>query len=128
MSYGPSLSPTDNSIGAIYQVYLVQEWSARITSDLEIIASSRHQSRSRECGSVSDFTCRLNRVIRRHVRRGRQLFGDALYDDILAQRVHLRRAGRPDEIARSIVFLCSEDASYITGATLTPDGGFVLTN
>ena len=60
-------------------------------------------------------------------RRGRELFGDALYDKILAQRVHAIRAGRPEEIARSIVFLCSEDASYITGTTLTPDGGFTLT-
>jgi len=60
-------------------------------------------------------------------RRGRELFGDVLYDDILAQRVHSRRAGRPEEIARSIVFLCSDDASYITGTTLTADGGFVLT-
>jgi len=59
--------------------------------------------------------------------RGRALFGDALYDNILATRVHSRRAGRPEEIARSIVFLCSDDASYITGTTLTPDGGFVLT-
>jgi NAD(P)-dependent dehydrogenase (short-subunit alcohol dehydrogenase family) len=60
-------------------------------------------------------------------RRGRALFGDALYDNVLANPVHVRRAGRPEEIARSIVFLCSDDASYITGTTLTPDGGFVLT-
>jgi len=60
-------------------------------------------------------------------RRGRALFGDAVYDNVLATRVHSRRAGRPEEIARSIVFLCSDDASYITGTTLTPDGGFVLT-
>jgi NAD(P)-dependent dehydrogenase (short-subunit alcohol dehydrogenase family) len=38
-----------------------------------------------------------------------------------------RRAGRPEEIARSIVFLCSDEASYITGTTLTPDGGYMLT-
>jgi NAD(P)-dependent dehydrogenase (short-subunit alcohol dehydrogenase family) len=41
--------------------------------------------------------------------------------------VHSQRAGRPEEIARSIAFLCSEEASYITGTTLTPDGGFTLT-
>jgi NAD(P)-dependent dehydrogenase (short-subunit alcohol dehydrogenase family) len=60
-------------------------------------------------------------------RRGRELLGDAIYDNILSKRVHTRRAGSPEEIARSIVFLCSDDASYITGTTLTPDGGFTLT-
>ncbi len=60
-------------------------------------------------------------------RRARGLLGDAIYDDVLVPRVHTRRVGRPEEIARSIVFLCSDDASYITGTTLTPDGGFTLT-
>lgn len=59
--------------------------------------------------------------------RGRELLGDEIYDSVLQQRVHTRRAGRPEEIAKSVVFLCSEDASYITGTTLTPDGGFTLT-
>jgi NAD(P)-dependent dehydrogenase (short-subunit alcohol dehydrogenase family) len=60
-------------------------------------------------------------------RRLRGLIGDALYDTVLKGSVHLRRAGRPEEIARAIVFLCSDEASYITGTTLTPDGGFTLT-
>ena len=59
--------------------------------------------------------------------RARGLLGDAVYDELIGARIHLRRAGRPEEIARSIVFLCSEEASYITGATLAPDGGFLLT-
>ena len=60
-------------------------------------------------------------------RRARAFLGDELYDNVLSQRVHLRRAGRPEEIAETIVFLCSDAASYITGTTLTPDGGFTLT-
>jgi NAD(P)-dependent dehydrogenase (short-subunit alcohol dehydrogenase family) len=60
-------------------------------------------------------------------RRLRGLIGDEMYDEVLKKRVHTRRAGRPEEIAQSIVFLCSDEASYITGATLTPDGGFTLT-
>jgi NAD(P)-dependent dehydrogenase (short-subunit alcohol dehydrogenase family) len=59
--------------------------------------------------------------------RLRQDIGDAIYDDVVLPMVHAKRAGRPEEIARSIVFLCSDDASYITGTTLTPDGGFTLT-
>ena len=60
-------------------------------------------------------------------RRMRGLIGDQIYDDALQQRVHTRRAGRPEEIAQTIIFLCSDEASYITGTTLTPDGGFTLT-
>lgn len=59
--------------------------------------------------------------------RGRELLGNDLYDSVLKERVHARRAGRPEEIAQSILFLCSDEASYITGTTLTPDGGFTLT-
>jgi NAD(P)-dependent dehydrogenase (short-subunit alcohol dehydrogenase family) len=59
--------------------------------------------------------------------RARQILGDEIYDQALLPNVHLRRVGRPEEIAQSIVFLCSDEASYITGTTLTPDGGYTLT-
>ncbi|HEY7530569.1 MAG TPA: 3-oxoacyl-ACP reductase family protein [Gemmatimonadota bacterium] len=59
--------------------------------------------------------------------RARGILGDEIYDKVLLPSVHLRRAGRADEIARSVAFLCSDEATYITGTTLTPDGGFTLT-
>ena len=37
--------------------------------------------------------------------------------------VPLKRVGRPEEIADSIVFLSSDKASFITGATIAVDGG-----
>ncbi|MDP6603357.1 MAG: SDR family oxidoreductase [Rhodospirillales bacterium] len=40
-----------------------------------------------------------------------------------AGRVPLGRVANPDEIADVILFLASDDASYITGATLSADGG-----
>jgi len=36
----------------------------------------------------------------------------------------LGRAGRPEEVADSVVWLCSAEASFITGTCLTIDGGF----
>ena len=59
--------------------------------------------------------------------RARSAIGDEIFDNVLQNSVHTRRAGRPEEIARSIIFLCSDEASYITGTTLTPDGGFTMT-
>jgi meso-butanediol dehydrogenase / (S,S)-butanediol dehydrogenase / diacetyl reductase len=41
----------------------------------------------------------------------------------LGSRCELRRYGRPSELAAAIVFLASEDASYITGQALAVDGG-----
>jgi glucose 1-dehydrogenase len=36
------------------------------------------------------------------------------------------RLGRPEDIGKAAVFLCSDDADYITGASLVVDGGFLL--
>lgn len=36
----------------------------------------------------------------------------------------LRRLGEPREVARAILFLCSDDASFITGTELMVDGGY----
>src|SRR5438046_726254 len=41
----------------------------------------------------------------------------------LATGVPLGRVGEPDEIARAIVFLASDKASFVTGQVLTADGG-----
>jgi NAD(P)-dependent dehydrogenase (short-subunit alcohol dehydrogenase family) len=40
-----------------------------------------------------------------------------------AAAMPMRRVGQPDEVAAAAVFLCSDDAAFITGTTLVIDGG-----
>src|SRR3989338_8326341 len=40
------------------------------------------------------------------------------------ERIYLKRFAKPEEIAKTILFLASDDASFITGSTLKVDGGY----
>jgi 3-oxoacyl-[acyl-carrier protein] reductase len=54
---------------------------------------------------------------------------DALSEDqvkALVDQIPLQRLGTASDIAASVVFLCSEGASYITGTTLHVNGGMVM--
>lgn len=51
--------------------------------------------------------------------------GDVL-EAMLKRNVPMGRQGRPEEIADAVLWLCSSAASYITGQSLSVDGGFVM--
>jgi len=49
---------------------------------------------------------------------------DAIWENAGAQGTPMGRVGRPEEIAAVIVFLASDEASFVTGTTLLADGGY----
>ncbi|HVZ90461.1 MAG TPA: 3-oxoacyl-[acyl-carrier-protein] reductase [Rhizomicrobium sp.] len=54
---------------------------------------------------------------------------DALTDaqkQAISQRIPANRMGAPEEIAAAVVYLASEEAAYVTGATLQVNGGMAM--
>jgi len=52
-----------------------------------------------------------------------RLRDDPVLAEALATMHPMGRMGRPDEIARAVVWLCSDAASFVTGHTMVVDGG-----
>ena len=52
---------------------------------------------------------------------------DAARQSVLS-RTPVGRGGEPSEVAAVVAFLASDDASYITGQTIYPDGGRLVLN
>jgi NAD(P)-dependent dehydrogenase (short-subunit alcohol dehydrogenase family) len=51
--------------------------------------------------------------------------GNELFEQLVNSHA-MRRLGRPEEISRAVLFLLSEEASFITGTALPVDGGYLL--
>jgi NAD(P)-dependent dehydrogenase (short-subunit alcohol dehydrogenase family) len=52
--------------------------------------------------------------------------GDVPDVNLIAKQTPVRRAGTPQDIAAACIFLCSEEAGYITGQALNVNGGWYL--
>ncbi|RVD50551.1 SDR family oxidoreductase, partial [Mesorhizobium sp. M8A.F.Ca.ET.023.02.2.1] len=48
---------------------------------------------------------------------------EKVLNERIIPQIPVGRLGEPEEIARCVVFLASEDAGFITGSTLTANGG-----
>src|SRR5262249_10814308 len=90
------------------------------------------QSAALECGQ---FGIRINELapgpvmtpmLRAFLKKS-QRTGSPFSEESLTSASPLGRIAQPEEIAESVLFLCSPQALSITGALLTVDNGFMLT-
>jgi 3-oxoacyl-[acyl-carrier protein] reductase len=44
----------------------------------------------------------------------------------LLSQIPMGKIGSPDDIANTVIFLASDEAGYITGQTITVDGGRII--
>lgn len=55
-----------------------------------------------------------------------RMIGGNIDVSVIAGQVPMKRVSEPEETARAIVWLCSDEASFITGHTLVVDGGLTV--
>ncbi|MGD0118689.1 MAG: SDR family oxidoreductase [Candidatus Binatus sp.] len=55
----------------------------------------------------------------------RAIDGGSISEEMMIASEPIGRIGRPEEIANAVLFLCSDDASYVTGLPMPVDGGYV---
>jgi tropinone reductase I len=55
-----------------------------------------------------------------------QVLKDKPYSDEVMARTPMRKIGRPEDVAAAVAFLCMPAAAYITGQTISVDGGFSI--
>lgn len=108
-----------------------------VSSDAGRVGSSGEAVYSAAKGGILAFSKTLAREMARYsinincVAPGptdTQLFaemaaGNPKLAEVMAKKIPLRRLGHPNDIAYAVLFLASEEASFITGQTLSVNGG-----
>jgi NAD(P)-dependent dehydrogenase (short-subunit alcohol dehydrogenase family) len=114
--------------GAIINVASISAWAG-----LELLPGLAHSAAK---GAVLSMTRHLAMEGRKHGIRAntvspgtietnqtRFILNDPEWSRIQLGRAMMNRMGQPEEVAATVAFLASDDASYITGADIAVDGG-----
>ena len=75
----------------------------------------------------AEANIRVNAVCPGYIRTPMTEPGMRLRGEAILAQTPLKRLGNPEEIAEMVVWLCSERASYVSGAAYNVDGGYMAT-
>lgn len=73
-----------------------------------------------------DYGIRVNTVAPGCIVSGMTVDCGVVANDDLAKTIPVPRYGQPEDIGKAVVFLASDDASYVNGTSLVVDGGLIL--
>ena len=72
---------------------------------------------------LAEYRVNVNVVSPGFVDVGERPGVSALYRETISKTIPWGRTGRPEDVAEAVLFLCSDQAEFITGAVLSVDGG-----
>ena len=76
---------------------------------------------------LASYGVRVNAIAPGAIRTEKSPTLDSPRFQATSERIPMRRIGQPEDIAASVLFLSSDEASYIHGTTLFVDGGMIST-
>ena len=113
-------------------LHITSVYAAVGYSGIAVYAASKAALIGLTCQMAADYGphgIRVNAIapglIETQMTRAR--LADPVYRGIMLGGTPLGRAGQPEDVAAAAAFLCSDDASFITGQVLTVDGGWSAT-
>jgi 3-oxoacyl-[acyl-carrier protein] reductase len=128
-----------NGIKAVYPVMMKQR-SGKIVSIASVIGlignAGQANYASSKAGVIALTKTAAKELAGRNVTVNavapgyiRTAMTDKLADNVkeeMLKMIPLKRMGQPEDVAKAVLFLSSEDSDYITGQTITVDGGMVM--
>ena len=83
-------------------------------------------SKGIRCNCICPGTIETPSLEQRIKALGKQVGGEEKARTMFIERQPMGRLGRPEEMAHVAVYLASDESEYMTGSSITPDGGFTL--
>jgi NAD(P)-dependent dehydrogenase (short-subunit alcohol dehydrogenase family) len=100
-------------------VYHTAKGGVRIMTKSDAVTYARDKIRVNSVHPGYTFTIRMQELLKKNPG------GTEAITKYVATKVPLGRMGTPEEIANGILFLASDESSYVTGAELVMDGGYI---